>query len=845
MPVKKAIAEAQLPAGKGNCVLCAIAAERICQRCGDFYCSKDCQLKDWPRHRYICFPLPALVSPSSHSVHQGSGELSPEAACLVRADKTEAIVASQAPSPILNPNPKRDSICSGISNASSLTPKNNNAPAPIAPSINYVSNNSDNKAKNKITSPPKPIMPPSKSLVFITAFRSANRCCIRDASETADKAYTQMCEKVNAMGSQLPRVAKPRPGFCLAYHNGMFLRAKITPPYNNYSAKILFVDLGVVKSRSVSDMREINEELLSLPCFSVQVQLKDVPNYAITDEVIAFVSQFEGAKYVAVYQKTPGAIYVELIHPETNISLNEKINEFCANKVNLFNTVNKEPSKQQNSTTGHMSNKPQEPLAVPGISHNNQPKRETVCQDVLKKVETEKEKSFSELIPLNSKAISSLTDKNNVTPNLQNSLIGCESNTPKQTKMVSDIESNDPLKQGSPTKETVDQKTLKSIGSKIDSKSDSVQVEKLITADEHLKQINPTNLFTEFFRFYSNKSDDKDQVVVPREIFSDFLRSHVNAIDAPLFNTSAENNNTKIEPKADEIVQTSQQEPIAEEKSNKLKYKEDSNCALGLIDSETPKKDEKMTASKSSKPDDEYKDFFTKCLTSTSTLPSANVNSEKPDQKELSNLNEILDSLCIAKTKPQENGTVGTKKEPVLKAPFDLRRFSIESKDGINVYVVDNSKMARGIFGAFDSKYATEFSSLHSRLSVISDSEPYKPALREYILARFEDSWYRGRVEQIIFSNQSTLYRVLYLDYTNVEDISESDIRRYPSDFNTPCNTNLCVIEDFPHKTNAAQISYLSEALKVHQQVHVDDVRYINNIAMIKSRALINKLMSL
>jgi len=56
-----------------------------------------------------------------------------------------------------------------------------------------------------------------------------------------------------------------------------------------------------------------------------------------------------------------------------------------------------------------------------------------------------------------------------------------------------------------------------------------------------------------------------------------------------------------------------------------------------------------------------------------------------------------------------------------------MRRFSIESKEGIDLIVVDSTKKNRGIFGAFDSTYASEFSALHSRLSEITDCEPYKP----------------------------------------------------------------------------------------------------------------------
>ncbi|XP_037731797.1 uncharacterized protein LOC119562644 [Drosophila subpulchrella] len=158
MPPKKAVAGAQLAEGKGKCVHCAVAAERICQRCGDYYCSKDCQVQDWPRHRYICFPLPALVYPKSHSVFQSSHELSLQGACSVDSDKT-VVGATLAPSPSLIPDVEGNKICS----TSNIAPQNK-VPILPTPPTQLISNNSGNKAKNKNISLPNAIMPPSNSL---------------------------------------------------------------------------------------------------------------------------------------------------------------------------------------------------------------------------------------------------------------------------------------------------------------------------------------------------------------------------------------------------------------------------------------------------------------------------------------------------------------------------------------------------------------------------------------------------------------------------------------------------------------------------------------------------------
>lgn len=40
------------------CVHCKADAGLVCMRCGDYYCSKECQKTDWPSHRFICFPIP-------------------------------------------------------------------------------------------------------------------------------------------------------------------------------------------------------------------------------------------------------------------------------------------------------------------------------------------------------------------------------------------------------------------------------------------------------------------------------------------------------------------------------------------------------------------------------------------------------------------------------------------------------------------------------------------------------------------------------------------------------------------------------------------------------------------
>ncbi|XP_026838283.1 uncharacterized protein LOC6552965 [Drosophila erecta] len=646
-----AVAGGQLAQAKGKCVHCAVAAERICQRCGDFYCSKDCQRQDWLRHRYICIPLPALVYPNANNVFQSDGESTLGGACSINADKT---AVEGSPSTF-----RRSDI---------ITAKNDVPIRRINSSNSISSNNRNTTKEHNFNSPPNANMPQSGGVVYIMQFSSSNRCYIRDASESADKAFAQVCNKVNTMATTLPRINNPPlVGFCLARHNDMYWRAKMWKIGNQ--TRLFLVDLGIVKPLN-SDLKDISVELLSLPSFFRLVQLKNVLKYDFSDDVIAFCSQFVGKKYTIAYKKSPGCYFVELVDTEMKFSVNEKLNAFFDSKKFLGNPN----SAAQNGTTysldGPQPSQVGEPITIPAVkSSQAEPQSaETMGQKILKKPEDQNE---------------------------------CEKN----------------------------------------------------------KEVNT------------------------------------------LFEIANTVNKTKG-----------------------LDAKGASNDKLGFIDE-----------NKTSFPADRQ----------TKTTPVTSLKPEDQDVKDLTHCLALLDKSEMP-IHAKENKIVTQKNEPVLKPHFELRKFSIETKEGIDVFVVESSKKNRGIFGAFDRAYASEFSTLQSRLSEITDYQPYKPVLREYVLARFEGSWYRGRVEHIIVApQQQTKYRVMNLDYTNVEDITQMDICRYPSDFNTPCPTNLCVIDDFPHKLNAAQISYLSEALEVNQLVHIDSVNYLNHIAIIKSRSLIEKLMSL
>ncbi|XP_001358746.3 uncharacterized protein Veneno [Drosophila pseudoobscura] len=660
MPPKKiAAASVKLPApggkkGQAHCVLCAVVAERVCQRCGDFYCSKECQIMDWQRHRYICFPMPALVMPEAFSILQSQEELSMDIASVSKAGSIKASAAPMPNDASINDKVSSTSSCSSTPTISGVAAKKaaadtKNIPTPSTDSI---------KTKNKTTSLPTVVIPATNSVVIISGFRSANRCLVRSVS--ADQAYSQVCEKVNALGNEMPRVKNPRiHGFVLALHNGAFQRAKVLQTRPDKSAKLLFVDQGITKIRNFDSMREISDEILALPSFCFLVQLKDVHNYSITNDILDFLSQFDGEKCIMQYDSVSNynKILVELVNVKTQKSLNETVREYCSTKK-VYNSKNVYSNGEQMESSVSAAVKPLEEGPNVAAKDDAPPPTVAPSQEPLKQTETR----------------------------------------------------SMPIKETLPTTNTV----------------------------------SPA------------KELPKDEPTSVKEL--------------------------PLELKAAELTATT-------------------------------------------------------AATEIDVLPEEKIELKTVDKT----ISPKLNGIPLA---PKVNGAEGSNNGPILVPPFEMKLLSVSDKAGIDLYIVDNSKLSRGMFGAFDRVLASEFGRLNTAISKISPSKPYTPVLKEYVLAKFENSFYRAKVEQIKQTpqTQQTVYRMTYLDYTNIEEVTGEDICRYPVDLDFPCITSICMIEDFPHKPNAEQIAYLSEALKVHEIIHVDAVFYMKNVAWIKCNELIKKL---
>jgi len=319
-------------------------------------------------------------------------------------------------------------------------------------------------------------------------------------------------------------MVKPRPfGFCLARHNGTFQRAKAMNVFSNNTGRLQLLDHGVVTSRTVSEMREINDELLSLPCFTLQVQLKDVPNYAVSEDFFAFTSQFEGEMYVAVHEKTPGCIQVELLHSETKMSLNAKIRDFCANKKIYENMNSYKKNEKLNRPippSGQQTTKENKTIASPVVNNSLAVSQgsQITTQEFLNKLETEVKNQSD---PRNALSFS---DKNKETPKKPSPTTGQETITQNQSKPVFEV-GNNTLAKVEP------QVSLKNKETEASIQIDQIQGVTAASPQKNIKKDEPSDFFRSYFSERGIKEQDFEKMS-PSEKFSCFFGSRATIKDS-------------------------------------------------------------------------------------------------------------------------------------------------------------------------------------------------------------------------------------------------------------------------------------------------------------------------
>ncbi|XP_030381807.1 uncharacterized protein LOC115629477 [Scaptodrosophila lebanonensis] len=222
----------------GVCVFCLTATKRVCQKCADYYCSVECQHRDWPRHRYICFPMPNLVPPkcSEADVHW-SGMLG---SCTPVNERTE-------------------------------------------------------RGNHEV------LMPEPNSRVWITNFRKSDIVHVRQTSKSLDKKYQEVCEQINEWGKTAPPAKNLySKQIVLMQYFDRYYRVEVIYR-NGDTVLVIFIDSGKFFWTTYNSLFEMPLEGHQLPFFCTQAQLMNVPYFSGNLQITEFLRMCQKHEYIITY----------------------------------------------------------------------------------------------------------------------------------------------------------------------------------------------------------------------------------------------------------------------------------------------------------------------------------------------------------------------------------------------------------------------------------------------------------------------------------------------------------------------------------------------------------------
>uniref|UniRef100_A0A1A9WB66 MYND-type domain-containing protein n=1 Tax=Glossina brevipalpis TaxID=37001 RepID=A0A1A9WB66_9MUSC len=298
------------------CSLCLQLASHQCARCGDYYCSRKCQKSDWRDHRPICFPMPRLIRIGSNGEDDNT---LPK--IINRNDQLEK-------------SGQRSEITKDI--AISRT--------------SSIKSEEDEKTLNGNVLQLTPVIPlttsfpTNESCVVLLCFRSYNRCYVLSSNPSDCETRISCFKKIDQYGKTAAHLKEPKVNdYALTTRLRLFHRVQIVG-YNQYERRyrVHFIDYGYLETRNSKDLFEINDEIISMPCYAKQVQLWNVKRLMGFENLSKRLTQYDNKEFKIVYIKDRGEIpLVKLFYWQTDKLLNEDIAKLLKNDNNKSKEINK------------------------------------------------------------------------------------------------------------------------------------------------------------------------------------------------------------------------------------------------------------------------------------------------------------------------------------------------------------------------------------------------------------------------------------------------------------------------------------------------------------------------
>lgn len=323
-----------------KCVYCGKDADKLCQRCRDPYCSKDCQRADFIKHRPICFEMPPLVCDKSSALSisqpqmnipqpppralQSSVKESPKGGAAQPKDTDRKSLLSIEVKCKKTPT-SNEVVTNGISN-NMITPEkprlpksmNLQAPRPIQPS--------------KPISPPIDEFPKSNSTVTITSVANPRVVTIRCLSKAKNVGYIKVLGDINENSKTAPMLNKiPERGDIVLslFNDGEFYRAMILDNTDPEKIRLVFIDFGNQDIKMLKDLRELDPKLQVLTRYAHVIKLDGIDETISNPKVIEYLMKLsdDTVDLKLVYKEPydPRTTEIELIEVQKNESVNMKI----------------------------------------------------------------------------------------------------------------------------------------------------------------------------------------------------------------------------------------------------------------------------------------------------------------------------------------------------------------------------------------------------------------------------------------------------------------------------------------------------------------------------------------
>lgn len=235
-----------------QCFVCKKICYNTCSRCGEFYCSKQCQTDDWREHKYYCFEMPDLVikSPASNG-HQFNH--SPK----FQSDNRR-IVQNLRRGEQLQSNP------------SDVSPRNESRQ----------SERSQNTQPTQSTAFNFADYPKHGDDVVLTHVRRANSfyiraCCFENEYMRNVNDFDEYGKRASRLRSLPPR----KNDIVLVRYDGKYQRAVVlNDDESEEKIEVALADTGRKIHKASHDMREISDELKSRKRYNFIVTLDHMPN---------------------------------------------------------------------------------------------------------------------------------------------------------------------------------------------------------------------------------------------------------------------------------------------------------------------------------------------------------------------------------------------------------------------------------------------------------------------------------------------------------------------------------------------------------------------------------------